>query len=90
MTISEEYNLDRLFKVLEKAAIAKERCPTYDQLDEIHNIPTNAQPYKLARQGRIRIEIYGKNWRVITILEGPNKGKRTKESPLGGAPYKVL
>lgn len=36
---------------------------------------------KLAGEGRILIEISGQNWRTVTILEGPHKGKTTMKNP---------
>ena len=45
----------------------------------------------LLKEGRIRIEIYGRNWRVAEILKGPNAGKRTKGPPNSRAwPYRTL
>lgn len=81
---------DELFAVLEECAVKGERCPTVDQLQYVHNIPTTYQPARLARQGRIRVEVWRLNWRVIEIMEGPNKGRRTQEAPTGTAPYKII
>jgi hypothetical protein len=45
----------------------------------------------LARAGRIRIEVYAHNWRVVEILSGPNKGKRTAPCPnKTNGPYLVI
>lgn len=75
------------FRIVEAAAVAGERCPTNDQM------PDGMQTVigRLARAGRVRIEVYGRNWRVVEILTGPNKGKRTQEHPTPGArPYRIL
>ena len=37
------------------------------------------------------VEVYAKNWRVITLLSGPHAGKRTAEPPFKTlGPYKTL
>ena len=36
----------------------------------------------LARGGKIRIDVYPHNWRVVTILMGPYAGKETGETAL--------
>lgn len=80
--------LDNAFVMLEQAAVAGARCP--------QSIPHGPLRYGLtsilARAGRIRVEIYMHNWRVVTIMEGPHKGKHTALSPNKNAkrPYKVL
>lgn len=69
--------LQRVFEVVEQCAAAGERCPQNDQLGSGGK---TALPM-LARMGRVRIEIYEKNFRVVTIMEGPHKGARTQEPP---------
>lgn len=75
-------SLDGAFAILECAAIANERCPVSSGPD--------AGPLKsyhisaLAKAGRIFVEISSKNWRRITILTGPHKGKSTAPSPHKG------
>lgn len=81
---------DELFAVLERCALAGERCPTKDQLYCDHKIRSSYQPTRLAKQGRIRVEVWVHNWRVIEIMEGPNEGARTMASPTGKAPYQVV
>ncbi len=42
-------------------------------------------------EGMVRSETYQKNYRVIQIMTGPDKGCRTKEPPVGtGPPWKVI
>lgn len=77
--------LDKAFAMIEAAAIKGERCPQND----VFPGKKGAVP-ELARQGRIKIEVFAHNWRVVTIMEGPNKGKRTKAAPMGSEPYKVI
>lgn len=76
---------DELFAIVERAAVEGRRCPTIDQLP--YRTPLLAD---LARAGRIRIEVYSLNWRVVQITEGPNYGKRTAERPRGGEPYVII
>ena len=73
-TIPSSVLVTRVFGMLEAAAAAGARCPINDQL------PYGATKM-LACNGRIRIEVYAHNWRVVEILEGPHKGKRTMEAP---------
>ena len=77
---------DRSFALLEAAAIAGERCPQ----GQPHGPIPSGHTKKLAEQGKIRIEIFRHNWRVVTILVGPNAGKETKACPVGGMPYMVV
>jgi hypothetical protein len=34
-----------------------------------------------ARSGKIRIDVYPHNWRVVTIMTGPQAGKSTAPAP---------
>lgn len=71
--------LNQAFAAIEAAAVAGERCPVTAR-EGIEGLPNGATT-ALARKGRIRIEVYAKNWRVAEILKGPNAGKRTKAPP---------
>lgn len=64
--------LDRAFAQLEAAAVAGKRCPFNDEIDGGATATT-----KLARDQRIFVEVFPHNWRVVTILTGPNKDKKT-------------
>ena len=44
---------------------------------------------ELVNMGKIKVELYGQNWRVFELLDGPNKGARTAEAPKGGNPYSI-
>lgn len=74
-------SLTRTFTLLEAAAAAGERCPQASPHGPLAN---NRDISPLCHAGRIRSEIYAHNWRVVTILEGPHKGKHTALPP--GAP----
>jgi len=75
---------------LSEAAIMDSRCPSNPELVEAGIPAATSVIGKLARQGEISVEVYGRNYRVIEIHEGPAKGQRTAECPWGGKPYKVI
>jgi hypothetical protein len=80
---------DDAFAMLVKAAVAGERCPKSHPTGR--GTIKSALVTQLAHAGRIRVEIYFHNWRVIEILEGPHKGRRTQECPKPGAkPYLTI
>lgn len=87
MAITAE-NLDREFALLESAAANGERCPQSIPHGPLNSAVTGA----LARAGRIRIEIFAHNWRVVTLMDGPHKGKQTMPTPHKGSrrPYKII
>lgn len=82
---------NRLFAVVEAAAINNERAPQLSP-HGILSVSDNRALLMMARAGRLRIEIFAYNWRVITICEGPNKGRQTLRSPHKGSnvPYKII
>lgn len=61
------------------------RAPTRDHVAKEFGNRGNDVVARLARDSRIRIEIWANNWRVIEI-----DGKRSMRSPNGTAPYKVI
>lgn len=76
MTQLSPANLDKAFSILEACAVAGERCPVRD-----HGGLSGMAIRALAHEGRIFIEISSKNWRRVTIMTGPNKGKSTAQNP---------
>ena len=66
-----------VFNAILAAALAGERCP---QLEEFPHGTAHAI-YKLADAGKIIIETYAHNWRVVEIAFGPHIGRRTKACP---------
>lgn len=73
--------------MLEAAAVNNERCPQ----NSPHGPLTPGHTTELARTGKIRIEVFRGNWRVVTILVGPNRGKQTAPEPSGAIrPYMVI
>jgi hypothetical protein len=77
--------LDRNFKLLENAAVAGERCPQ----TKPHGPIANGAISMLIKAKRIRSEVYRSNYRVVTILEGPYKGKSTAPADRNLRPYLV-
>ena len=75
--------------MVERVAVLGERCPQSQPHGPF--TPTESRALlDLARAGRLRIEIFPHNWRVVTICEGPNKGRSTLRSPLGKRPYLTI
>lgn len=86
---------DAVFAILVDAAARGARCPTSDNIAYclekrgFTHGGTGIVP-DLAEVGRIKIEVYSLNWRVVEICEGEHKGERTAECPRGGKPYIIL
>ena len=66
--------LDAAFRTLEQVATAKGRCPSNEEIG--HGIIA-----ALAAAGKIEVEIYGRNFRRVTLLSGPHAGAATKGPP---------
>lgn len=77
--------LNTCFVTLEKAACEGARCPKNGEQGVQSDITT-----ALAKAGRIKIEVSGHNYRTITILDGPNAGKRTRPDPHQRPAYLVV
>ncbi len=73
------------FALLEYAAVRNLRCPKNSPFGPIQSPVLRA----LYRRGMIKGEIYMSNWRVITLLVGPNAGKSTAMFPGSAKPYKI-
>jgi len=87
--MSKQDVLDRTFALVEAAAAKGVRCPMSPPMGTLNSSALSA----LAREGRLRIEIFMHNWRVVTIMDGPHKGKQTQAAPAGkgsGKPYKII
>lgn len=78
-------HLEEAFNLLVAAAGAGERCPQ----SWPHGPLRSGTVPALCEAGRIRSEVYAKNWRVVTILTGEAKGKRTMAAPSSGPPYSI-
>lgn len=75
--MSNQQALDRAFAILEAAAVTGARCPMREQIPGASTIVG-----KLAREGRIFVEVFVHNFRRVTILTGPNKGATTASPPV--------
>lgn len=62
--------------MLEGAAASGARCPITGTGGLTSQLTGN-----LARSGKIRIDVYPHNWRVVTIMTGPHAGKTTAPAP---------
>lgn len=69
--------MERDFAAIVAAAEAGERCPASRPHGPLHPDAVQA----LVRAGRVRSEIFGHNWRVVTILVGEHAGKSTAHNP---------
>jgi len=76
---------DLVFAELVRAAQAGERCPMNDAIRG-----GSATMMALARDGRILIEVAGKNFRQVTILSGPHAGLKTMPPPGGCRPFLTI
>lgn len=77
---------DEAFAVLEHAAATGERCPMNKTRGFWKTMISS-----LAHAGKIRIEVFSRNWRVVTILEGPQRGKATAAPPFKtNGPYLTI
>lgn len=97
MAISEALQ-EFIFALIEQAAIAGDRCPQNDELViavqrvgmQMGNGVTPAKVIKeLARAGRVRGGVYGKNWRRLWIARGPHAGKSTKACAGATRPHMI-
>jgi hypothetical protein len=87
--------LQSLFDHIVPYAERGERCPTNEEL-----LYAGYPPYKgrnlaaLAHAGWVKIAVYTKNWRTVTILKGEHEGAHTELPPLIKGklpkPYRVI
>lgn len=88
--------LDAVFALLVECAVAKKRCPQNTTIADhvagrgLHR-GNGVSITILADQGRICVEVYTHNWRVVEIRQGPHTGARTEECPhKNNGPYIVF
>jgi len=90
MTLTQQ-TIEQGFRLIEAAALAGERCPTNISGDNPTGTLRAGITAALVKAGRIRIEVYPHNWRVIEIVTGPNAGKRTAPPHnRNWKPYRIL
>jgi hypothetical protein len=84
--------LDAVMEILIEAATKGERCPMNDdilrRLEKRGIRCGESHVPNLAERGLIRIEISGRNYRTIEILQGPHKGARTLSN--GDTPHLII
>lgn len=80
---------ERVFALIEAAALSGQRCPPTAGPDAHPDMRAGLLS-ELAREGRVRIEISGLNWRTVTITQGPHAGKHTRRDPSGRSIYQVI
>lgn len=84
ITAREQATDENVYAYLLEIAKKGERAPTMEQI--LYRFRGGvACVGRLAREGKIRIEVWAWNWRVIEI-----EGFRTKASPTGARPYRVI
>jgi hypothetical protein len=78
--------LDAAFARLERCAAAGERCPLNGTQGMDSTISAT-----LAREGRIEVEVFARNFRRVRILTGPHAGAMTAGPARAGAkPYVIV
>lgn len=74
--------LDAALARLAQIAVANGRCPPNEDIG--HGVIS-----ALAAAGSIEVEIYGRNFRRVTLLTGPHAGATTAPPPGPWQPYAV-
>jgi hypothetical protein len=75
--------LDAAFRTLERLAAANRRCPANEEIG--HGVIS-----ALAAAGKIDVEIYGRNFRRVTLLAGAHAGAATQGPPVAiWRPYAI-
>lgn len=82
--------MERAFHLIEQAAIKGERCPINKSPEVNEGQLQSGAVSALCREGRILVEISGRNWRQATILTGKHAGKKTAPNPKGDHVYKTV
>ena len=80
----------RIMNEIALVASKRQRAPTNEDLSRKFGINASMVIGKLCRDGHLRSEVYGRNYRVLELKTGPFAGNRTAECPHGGTPYKVM
>lgn len=90
--------INSAFNMIVAAAREGRRCPETTRSDYIkgeriliRGLARGAATI-LAAEGKIKVEIFARNFRRITILVGPHAGKATAAPPFGelAQPYRVI
>jgi hypothetical protein len=89
---------NEIFRFLEAAAMEGRRCPTNPEIAahlETLGLSASAGGVpavlgRLAREGKIIVRIYARNWRQVLIVSGPLQGAQTSPPSRGGEPHFVI
>lgn len=82
--------IEEAFRLIEQAAIKGERCPINKSPEVNGGQLQSGAVSALCKEGRILVEISGRNWRQATILVGKHAGKKTAPNPKGERVYKTV
>ncbi len=85
MTGLTETMIARQFALLEQAAEQGTRCPMSYPKGPINRGVVG----ELVARGMIKSEVSGQNYRVVTILKGPQAGKQTAPNPTGAKIFRI-
>lgn len=80
-----ESAINLVYRRVLRAAMLRKRAPFSNSKGIPYQISS-----ELIRRGKIKVEVYGRNWRVIEITAGRFAGLRTLAPPQAGQPYRVL
>lgn len=84
-------DLEAVFALIVAAADKNERCPMNSSPKMRRGTIPHSAVQALLREGKIKIEVYAHNYRVVEIVWGRNAGKRTRPPDnKNWKPYKVL
>lgn len=79
-------DLEKGFALLVAAAVAGERCPQNQPFGPLQSGVVE----HLVKDGRIRSEVYERNYRRVVILTGKHAGRATAGHPKAGLkPWKI-
>jgi len=81
--------IDEAWAAINAAALAGDRCPKNDSAYKGLMVHGGAV-VELARLGRLRSEVSGRNYRTVYILDGENAGKNTAPDPSGYSAWLVV
>jgi len=73
------------FALIERAALAGARCP----VDQPNGAMPSRMVAELARLKLVRVEIFARNFRVVTLLAGVNAGRSTLKPGTGVKPWRT-
>lgn len=97
VSVPKQAVLDHVLALITDAAVRGARCPVVNEIER--SLEQAGLPYGgaarsvpvLARAGKLKIEVFRHNYRVVTICDGAHRGKQTAPCPDAKArPYLVI